>query len=67
VFHVVFFVARGDVASTQGKATLCADEVETTEVVPFAKGLLLAIWSIYGEELCSDDITAILRDDLTLR
>lgn len=58
--------ARGDIASTQGKATLCTDEVETTEVVPFAQRLLLAIWPIYGEELCGDDITTILRDDLTL-
>ena len=55
--------ACGDVASTQSKATLCADEVQTTEVVPFAKRLLLAIWTIYGEELCGDDITTILRDD----
>lgn len=59
--------ARGDITSAQGKATLCTDEVEATEVVPFAERLLLAIWPIYGEELCCDDITTILRDGLTLR
>ena len=59
--------ARGDIASTQSKATLCANEVETTEVVPLAKGLLLSIWAIYGEKLRGDNITTILYRSSRLR
>ena len=55
--------AGGDVASAQGETALCADEIQTTKVVPFAKRLLLAIRTIYGEEFCGDDIATILKDD----
>ena len=43
--------AGGDIASTQGHAAFCTDEIETTEIVAFAEWGLLAVGEIDGKEL----------------
>lgn len=52
--------ASGDVTTAQRHATLCTNEVETTEVVALAEGLLFAIGYIDREELGSHNFSAVL-------
>jgi hypothetical protein len=56
--------ASGDVTPSESQVALRADEVQASEIIPFAERMLFPIRTIDGEEFRSDDITTILRSDI---
>jgi hypothetical protein len=61
MFDVVFAVECGDVGTTEGASTCMAEQVESAEVVRFAERVLIRRLFWNGEELGSDDFTAVLN------
>lgn len=56
--HVEFLIASSDVAASESRITLRTYEVQSTEVVSFAKGVLLAFTTFDREKLlCYNLIT----------
>jgi hypothetical protein len=61
MFDVVFAVEGGDVGSTEGASTCMAEQVESAEVIRFAKRVLVRRLFWHGEELGRDDFAAVLN------
>jgi hypothetical protein len=53
--------ASSDIASPQRHTAFSTDEVQTSEVIPFAQRVLLSIWAFDGEELGGYHVPTILR------
>jgi hypothetical protein len=52
--------ARGDVRPPKGHLALGADEVQASEVVALAEGVLSPVGAIDREELLRDDVATVL-------
>ena len=59
--------ASRDITAPQRLATLCANEVEPTEIIAFTQGLLFSIGTIYGKELGGDDGVTVLKGEVHMR
>jgi len=61
MFDVVFAVERGDVGSAESASTCMAEQVQSAEVIRFAKRVLIRRLFWDGEEFRCDNFTAVLN------
>ena len=57
---MIKLTASGDITASQGHSTLSTQEVESSEIISLAQGILFSIWALDWEELGCNDITTIL-------
>jgi len=62
VFYMVFAIQGGDVRAPQGASAGVAQEIESTEIVGFAEGVLIRRLVGDREELGSNNFAAVLED-----
>lgn len=61
MFDVVFAVERSDVGSAEGASTCMTEQIQSAEVIRFAKRVLIRRLFWDGEEFRCDNFTAVLN------
>lgn len=61
VFDMVFAIESSDIGSAEGASTCMAEQVQSAEVIRFAKRVLIRRLFWDGEEFGCDDFTAVLN------
>lgn len=62
MFNVVFTVQGRNIRATQGTAALVTQQIQTSEIVDLAKGVLpTAVFPVDGKELGRDNLTTVLH------
>lgn len=61
MLDVVLAIERGNVRSAKGASTCMAEQIQSAEIVRFAKRVLIRRLFRNGEELRSDDFAAVLN------
>ena len=62
MFDMVFTVQGRNIGATQGTTALVTEQIQTSEIVDLAKGVLpTAVFPVDGKELGRDNLTTVLH------
>lgn len=61
MLDVVFAVQRSDVRATECTATGVTKQIEASEIIGLAEGILIGRMVGYGKEFGGDDLSAVLQ------